>query len=279
MESGSYTVRSLVEAETFHPVIGPVTEGRELYLRGLDLRRRLEAMGTGELVIWDIGLGAGANVLTVLGATRDLPARVHVVSFDRTLGALAFAREHSGPLEYLNGYESAVGELVERGEVQFADGVREVRWEVRVGDFPELLRGVGSAEWARPHAIFFDPFSPGKNPLMWSVPLFQRLRAALDPARPCALATYTRATMARAGLLAGGFFVGVGPGIGRKEETTLASNDLALLEQPLGAKWLERARVSGSAEPIWDDFYSQSPLTAETLQILERHPQFNRPAE
>ena len=62
---------------------------------------------------------------------------------------------------------------------------------------------------------------------MWTLPLFENLFRALDPARPCALTTYSRSTMIRATLLLAGFFVGTGQATGLKEETTMAANSLA----------------------------------------------------
>ena len=61
-----------------------------------------------------------------------------------------------------------------------------------------------------PHAIYFDAFSPAKNPAMWTLPVFQNLFRTLDPQRPCALTTYSRSTLIRATLLLAGFFFGVG---------------------------------------------------------------------
>src|SRR5438093_5271447 len=95
-----------------------------------------------------------------------------------------------------------------------------------------------------PHAILFDPFSPAKNPAMWTLPLFANLFRLLDPQRPCALATFSRSTMTRTALLLGGFHVGRGLGIGNKEETTIAANTLELLAEPLDRQWLLRVRTS-----------------------------------
>ena len=71
LNNGICSVRSLVDAETFHPVVGPVAEAEALYVNQLKLRERLQNH-TGEFVNWDVGLGAAANALTVLRATRDL---------------------------------------------------------------------------------------------------------------------------------------------------------------------------------------------------------------
>ena len=125
-----------------------------------------------------------------------------------------------------------------------------------------------------PHAIMFDPHSPQKNPAMWTVLLFENLFRTLDPNRPCSLATFTRSTMARAAMLVGGFFVGVGHPSGLKEETTVAANRIEFLDEPLDRRWLERASRSDSAEPLREPVYHRAKLSAETWKQLRAHPQF-----
>jgi len=75
---------------------------------------------------------------------------------------------------------------------------------------------------------------------------------------------YSRSTIPRVTLLLAGFFVGAGEPVAEKEETTIAASSLALIERPLGARWLERARTSHSAEPLHDDEYRIAPLNPET---------------
>src|SRR4051794_29287841 len=77
LASGAYSVRSVAHGETFHPVIGPVAEAEALYVGQLELRRQL-ATAAGEFVIWDIGLGAAANPLTVIRASRDSAVRLRI---------------------------------------------------------------------------------------------------------------------------------------------------------------------------------------------------------
>lgn len=109
---------------------------------------------------------------------------------------------------------------------------------------------------------------------MWTLPVFQNLFRALDPARPCALTTYSRSTILRVTLLLAGFFVGVGHATGEKEETTIAANDLNMISEPLDARWLERAARSHSAEPMVEPIYRIAPLSPGTLEKLRLHPQF-----
>ena len=292
LRNGARSIRSLAEAETFHPVIGPAMEAEALYVRQLHLPERVQAT-SGEFVIWDVGLGAAANALTVIRLVREglansnaaaqerrAPKQLRLVSFDLTTAAAAFALEHGAELGYVAGYESALAELVQNHSVKFGDDLLQVGWRLVLGDFPARL--VSAREDARPtqnelvppHAILFDPYSPKKNPAMWTVPLFADLFRRLDPQRPCALANYTRSTMARVTMLLGGFFVGVGHPSGLKEETTVAANRIDLLDEPLDRNWLERAKRSHSAEPLSGPVYRQAPLSPETRERLRQHPQF-----
>ena len=294
LNNGICSVRSLADDETFHPVVGPVAEAEALYVNQLRLRERLQNHD-GEFVIWDVGLGAAANALTVLRATRDLACRIRLVSFDHTLEPLEFALQHAAELGYFSGYENHLQEFLREHRVKFQDAAQSVHWEFHLGDFPTLLNsqsvwraspraGVSNPAAARgdarptklppPHAILFDAFSPAKNPAMWTLPLFTNLFHLLDPQRACALPTYSRSTILRVTLLLAGFYVGVGHATGEKEETTIAANDLSLTAEPLDRRWLERARRSHSAEPMTEPVYRIAPLSAGSWEKLQAHPQF-----
>jgi len=273
LASGDYSLHSLAYGETFHPVIGPVAEAEALYVNQLRLRERLKNH-TGDFVIWDVGLGAAANALTVLRAAKELTAPIRLVSFDNTTEPLAFALKNAAALGYFGDYESQTQAILDQHAIQFTNGAHDVNWQFHLGDFPTLLAQPGAAALPKPHAILFDAFSPAKNPAMWSLPLFTRLFQLLDPQRPCALPTYSRSTIMRVTLLLAGFHVGVGHATGEKEETTIAANTPDLIAEPLNLRWLERARRSHSAEPLYDDVYKIGPLTPESWEKLRSHPQF-----
>jgi hypothetical protein len=167
--------------------------------------------------------------------------------------------------------------LLQEKCVGFQNGKLTVTWEFHAGDFPALLRTIIAKQGPQipaPHAIFFDAFSPAKNPAMWTLPVFQNLYGALAPDRPCGLTTYSRSTMIRATLLLAGFFVGVGRATGTKEETTVAANTPDLIAEPLDARWLERAGRSDSAEPLAGPVYSRDKLSPELLERICMRPQF-----
>jgi hypothetical protein len=296
LANGARTLFSSAYGEKMHPGLGPQAEAELLCVRQLKICERLQNH-PGEFVIWDVGLGAAANVIAALRATREIPGQLRIVSFDNTGEPLEFALKNTAALGYLAGYENQIAGLLRDRRVEFENGKLKVKWEFQLGDFPAWLDSelVGRAssraelensrmarEDARPtkvlpppHAIFYDAFSPAKNPAMWTLSVFENLFRSLDPVCPCVLTTYSRSTLIRATLLLAGFFAGTGHATGLKEETTVAANSLDLIVELLNARWLERALRSHSAEPLREPVYSRAPLSPATAEELRRHPQFN----
>ena len=271
LKDGAWSVRSVREQETFHPVIGPEQEAETLYVRQLNLAERIGASSE-PFVLWDVGLGAAANAIVALRHLIPVGGRIKVLSFDHTLEPMRFALRGSEHLGYLRGWEEDLGTLVRDKRLQMKRGALEIDWKVVEGDFSTLIES--GIELEPPHAVFFDAYSPATNTAMWTLKVFSGLFQKLDPARPCSLATYSRSTLVRATLLRAGFYVGSGYATGEKEETTIAANRPELVPALLGADWLNRAARSTSAEPLTEPIYAQRPLSGVTKQILERHPQF-----
>ncbi|MSU36100.1 MAG: methyltransferase [Pedosphaera sp.] len=271
LANGSWSVRSREAMETFHPVVGPEAEARSLYVEQLRLPERMAA-ASGPFVLWDVGLGSAANVLTVLRSGREVANSLRVISFDHTLGPLRFGLEHATQLPYFESYETAVRQLLDYGRADFMNHRQHVQWEVMEGDFPTLM-GCDCAI-TPPASILYDAYSPARNAAMWTLPLFRNLFGRLSASVPCNLATYSRSTMLRVTLLLAGFWVGAGEATGDKEETTVAATDPELIPRLLGADWLMRVRRSTSAEPLRHPTYHQNRLSDESRHLLERHPQF-----
>ena len=317
LANGAHTVHATDYDEKMHPGLGPAAEAESLYVQQLRIAGRMREVA-GEFVVWDVGLGAAANAIAVLRATRDIPHPLRLVSFDDTAEPLAFALSNADALGYLHDYESTAKALREKRFVEFQNGSSRVVWEFKLGDFPSWASSVAAGilpavepgfqlggktrgtiqrseklgdrpdgkmpssasdrrpgATSAPHAILFDAFSPAKNPAMWTQPLFSNLFRLLEPTRPCALTTYSRSTMLRVTLLLAGFFVGRGVATGLKEETTAAANTLALIDQPLDRRWLERARRSDSAEPLHAPPYRRAPLSPESWEKLRVLTQFS----
>jgi tRNA U34 5-methylaminomethyl-2-thiouridine-forming methyltransferase MnmC len=267
VKSGAKSLRSLIRNETFHPVTGPLVEANILHVQQQRLIER--SAQAKEFVIWDVGLGAAANVLAAIEALRNSPSRIEIHSFDRTTSPLEFALIHAEELGYLMPYRKELTQLLSQKQVQVSVSIH---WHLHLGDFGELLR---NRAFPSPHAILYDPYSPVGNPDMWTLEHFCLLRSCLNSQVPCLLTNYTRSTAVRVALFLAGFFVGKGSEVGEKAETTIAANQLQLLQNPLDRQWLERVRNSTNAAPLRSSSdYSKSRISAEDLKRLELSPQF-----
>jgi tRNA U34 5-methylaminomethyl-2-thiouridine-forming methyltransferase MnmC len=266
VQSGDRSLRSREFGETFHPVVGPMAEAVGLHVRQQRLVERATGAG-GRFVIWDVGLGAAANAIAAIEAfagRTDLGA-VELHSFDLSDQALGFALGHAEELGYVAPHTAAVRSLIERGAWSQAP----LQWRFHSGNFRETM-----ALAPAPHAILYDPYSPQSNPEMWVLEHFTQLHARLAPDVPCLLTNYTRSTAVRATLLLAGFYVGHGHATGEKDQTTIATNTPALLEEPLDEAWLARLRRSTNGAPLRHGIARPSAITSEDWARLVAHPQF-----
>ncbi len=277
LAGGIYSLRSLANGQTFHPVVGPAAEAERLHVGGTRLVERANALPPGErLVIHDVGLGAAANALAAVRALAAGYRRIEdvvMVSYDRSVAALEFALAHAAELAYPLGYEEALRALLERGSAVVPIGQARVSWRLVRGDF---VGWTGHQADLKPHAVFYDPYSPTVNPEMWTLELFGALHAGLRSDRPCLLTNYTRSTSVRVTLLLAGFFVGIGPSTGEKDETTVAANTPALVGRPLSREWLEKkVYASTNAAPRRAGQGDvRAPISEEDFARLQAHPQF-----
>ncbi len=265
LKSGHTSLRLLSNLETFHPVIGPEAEARILHVEQQKLVERSQTLGS--LVIWDVGLGAAANAVAALEALAEGKAAIELHSFDHTLAPLRFACDHSEHLVYIQPFRKAIEDLMRVGQVQ----IGSVRWFLHCADFRKSLE---RSDLPAPHAIFYDPYSAASNHEMWTLEHFSKLQRALSKDRPCLLTNYTRSTAVRSTWLLAGFYVGIGVGIGEKDQTTIASNDLALLERPLTPAFLKQVEASQNSNPLREAGAVYGPMNALDFERLCQHPQF-----
>jgi tRNA U34 5-methylaminomethyl-2-thiouridine-forming methyltransferase MnmC len=263
LRTGGKSLRSLQTGQTFHPGIGPVEEARILHVEQQRLAERCDQRG--HFVLWDVGFGAAANALTAIEALAATTAMVEIHSFDFTLAPIEFALNETASLTYLAPHRKLVETLLAEGQVQVS---KNIRWHFHFGDFLSVI----DRPLAAPNGIFYDPYSPTKNPGMWTLSHFTRLRSKL--AEECLLTTYSRSTAVRVTLLMAGFFVGAGRTLGEKAETTVASSRLEDLEQPLKADWFLRVKASNNAAPFRGSEFSLAPISGPDFAELESHSQF-----
>ncbi|HVX94669.1 MAG TPA: MnmC family methyltransferase [Polyangia bacterium] len=226
---GALAMRSVDAGEVMHPGVGPLVEAEQLYVRQSRLAERLREQA--EVVVFDVGLGAGSNAFAArAAAARGGAGRLRLVSFERDLGALALALETPDAFAIDEGAAVAARALLAHGHHE----TPHVTWSLEAGDVLEALARVP----VRADVIYWDPFSPRANPTLWTIAAFAAARRAAGPR--CTLFTYSASTATRVALLLGGWAVGVGDAIGEKAHTTAAAVDVADLARPLDRAWLTR---------------------------------------
>ncbi len=255
---GTLAMRSLDAGEVMHPGVGPLVEADRLYVQQSRLGDRLRD-ATAPLVVFDVGLGAGSNAVAARAESARAPhdaAQLHLVSFERDLGALTLALDHAAAFGLDGDHGHAARTLL-------ADGGHEdarTRWLLRHGELLDCLH----RETERADIVFWDPFSPRANPSLWTIAAFRALRATAGPR--CTLVTYSASTATRVALLVAGWAVGVGDPIGDKAQTTAAAVVAADLARPLDRRWLERLARADAPRP--------SDAPADFAAVCAAQPQF-----
>jgi queuine tRNA-ribosyltransferase len=256
---GQVAMRSLDTGEVMHPGVGPLAEAEQLYVRQSRLGERLRTTRDRNLVLFDVGMGAGSNALAARAESERAPAsaaRLELVSFERDLGALALALTQ--PADF-----ALEGESGEAARALLAHGRHETArtdWRLQHGDLWEAL----PREACLADIVFWDPFSPKANPDLWTVAAFAALRQAAH-AR-CTLFTYSGSTAVRSALLLAGWAVGVGESIGEKAETTAAAMVATDLMRPLDRRW--QTKLSRPDVPLPAD------APADFAALIAALPQF-----
>jgi len=279
LRGGGRSIRSKAHGETMHIGTDPRTEAHELHVAQQRLAERLRDWHQAEpFVIWDVGLGPAGNAITAIevicemihNKTRESSTSVELHSYEISTEVLEFALRHAGELEYLNGWEAILRELLETGK---ASPAPSIEWRLHRGDFSRQPHNAPA-----PSVIFFDPYSPAQNSEMWNLETFRSMWKVVNtPGAPdCTMTNYTRSTSVRVTMLLAGWFVGTGVATGEKEVTTIAANRLDLLMKPLDDTWLARVRSSTNAEPMRGRNNERGPISPEDYARLIAHPQFQR---
>ncbi len=303
---GFFSIRQISSGEIMHSVNRPSDEAETVYIAQSRLAARilLPAASTGngygngdgvvsvsapvpvsmpvpapadddcELVIWDVGLGAGSNAMAAIacfeatleryGASALRPLRI--VSFECDLDPLKLATAKSGRFPHLQ--HAAPHGLLAAGRWAHSSG--RLTWELVHGDFLAHFEAA-----IAPDLIFYDPFSAKTDTALWTPEVFGRLFHHCRN-KPVELFTYSASTAVRVALLTAGFYVAEGVGTGPKAATTVAftsrpaGNPPPFAAQLLGAAWLARWRRSQSQFPAALPAHEHAAFAAR----LEAHPQF-----
>ena len=268
--AGFFSIRQKSSGETMHSTEPPEVEAQKLYVDQSRLVERTKEES--ELVLWDVGMGAGTNVMMTIHAYEaavdagHILAPLKIYSFENDLNSLRLALSHLDRFKYLR--HGAPNAILERGE--WKSKKYSVEWKLLTGDFLNNLNLAPA-----PGVIYFDPFSLKSDGPLWQFSTFQRIHDYLERSqeRPSytELFTYSASTAVRSTLLAAGFYLAKGQSTGVKSETTIACTAGALPfrhQQMLTQEWWHRWQRSDAREPI------ASEGCSALYDKAKSHPQF-----
>jgi len=288
---GQTRIMDCKSGERMHPLLEPFAEAKKLYLeQSLVAIKRLTDIGTSPVVIWDVGLGAGANAMAFISydwsTICDERLALNLVSFDITLEPLTLAFNHQSAFPYTS-HPAVESILTNKHSRTWSCNQRaqkyHIEWRYVEGDFCQTWRE--SAQSKRflltPNVICFDPFSQPVMPSLWSPELIDNICDAFKET-PVLLITYSISTAIRALFLSNGWYVAKGKSIGRRPECTLAvspaGNAIGLLPSSssssaalLDKNWLAKFLRSDRPFPLELGSFAQEKRRSIVLQ----HQQFS----
>lgn len=164
----------------------------------------------------DIGFGLGYNVLALMNEflNRKSGRALEIISLekDRTFSEFMKSISFNDGRDEIYGF---IKEVYNSGKGNYY----QISLEIIFGDARETLQGLSGKKF---NAVFQDPFSPSKNPELWSVDYFNILKNLL--AGDGVITTYSSADHIRRAMLEAGLGVGRGPSVGKKREGTIAAH-------------------------------------------------------
>ncbi len=214
-EDGSASLYAEEYGEAMHSLSGAYQEACLKHLLPSGLLSRKQQV----LTVLDVGFGLGYNVLALLLAFqgRERGQSLRIISLEKTesyfplMSSLRFGDERDAVYERLR-----EGVEISRQGSEYTG--ENFTFSLVIGDGREYLRKASGILF---DAVFQDPYSPARNPELWSLDYFRKLRSLC--ADEAVLTTYSSAPQIRRALFDAGFHLGRGPSVGRKKEGTIAS--------------------------------------------------------
>ncbi|RME87043.1 MAG: hypothetical protein D6785_02495, partial [Planctomycetota bacterium] len=210
---GTYTAYSDTYKEAYHTLDGALMEARIRYYEGCQIPQKLT--GQNRIYILDIGFGLGLNTAYALTKIMEssFKGSVHLFSLEKEADLISAFPLIPIPKEVEKGYEF-LSQALPKGKFT----KDSFSFQLLLGPAEETIFKLKGLSF---DAIFLDPFSPPKNPELWTETFFKSLFELLSPEG--ILSTYSSAIKVRLNLMKAGFCIGCGPKVGGKGSGTLAS--------------------------------------------------------
>ncbi len=217
-DDGSFTLESELFAENCHSTAGAYEETLFNYIEGTEIKNKLS---NEKINIFEVGFGVGIGALATFSELKHYSGKLNFYSteldenlvhwFKKSLSAEAqeiFPFHQLREYVYPSGLKSFVAEAGNR------------KLEIFIGDLskthPQIQEMMNDI-----HAIYQDPFSPKKNPDLWTEKWFRFLKTISHP--EVILSTYSASHSIQKNLISSGWQVISAPGFAHKRSSTRAT--------------------------------------------------------
>jgi tRNA U34 5-methylaminomethyl-2-thiouridine-forming methyltransferase MnmC len=208
-KDGSMTFYSEEYGETYHSSSGAVEEA---FLKHAKPGKVNEVAKTGKVRILDVCFGLGYNSAAALDLiwAENPDCYVEIVGLEKDEKILLKALSLNPNIRNYGLIKSAISQ-------GFQSSLPKLKINILKGDAREQIKKLNGTF----DVIFHDPFSPTKNPELWTEDFFKSEKQILSP--DGILTTYSCARLIRDNLKKAGFIVSDGPCVGRRAPSTIAT--------------------------------------------------------
>ena len=200
-KDGSYTVFNQKYQEHYHTISGALEEAFQKHVNAVGVENGFH--------ILDFCFGLGYNSIAATKDHRNLT----IIGLENDSEIIEAIKNLSVPDEIEKEF-TTFQNIAEKLEIT-DDNNNTIK--LIIGDALVSISSLPKDYFDR---VFFDPFSPGKQPEMWSRKVFQKVRNVMK--QGAKLSTYSCAKSVRKNMIAAGFKVMNGPIVGRKSPATIA---------------------------------------------------------
>jgi chorismate dehydratase len=210
-KDGSITLRNEEYDETYHSFTGAYDETVKKFIIPCKIK---ELTKNKNIKILDIGFGLGYNSISAIDTIQEENenCEIEIMSLERDLKLdeikkLETLYKHYDILKKLEFDPLTNSYLFEQ---------KNIRLRILIGNGPDRIKKIND----KFDAVFLDPFSPKKNPEMWTKEFFIDIKKLMK--KSAILATYSCARVVRDNLRDAGFVIEDGPKVGRRGPSTIA---------------------------------------------------------
>jgi tRNA U34 5-methylaminomethyl-2-thiouridine-forming methyltransferase MnmC len=242
-DDNSVTYHTSEFDETYHSSTGASLEAYYKFIVPSKLKERSKDK---RLNILDIPFGLGYNTLSALDVSKNL----FVTAIECDINPVGFLLKEEN---IKSEWKEILLSLIEKGEYRKDNLLinlitEDGRLSVKKLD---ILYDI----------IFLDPFSPAKNPELWSLDFFRLLYKVLD--NNGVIVTYSSAMPVISAFKKAGFYTGKTPAVGRKAGGLIVSKNKDLIDIPLSSE--EEYFITKTAGKI---VYRDPKLTWDRNKII-----------